>query len=196
MKIVYCLNWYWFKNRPTEPMTEEQARVRFNTDGAMKFTIALIADDSPNGVPFATIETMPHGDGISVTRYTASGTEVLALGYEKIGDRMFAFGANQCYYSAPGKSEEQLLTETSMVESYAFSPDSSDARVRRQLGDAFYEFISLRVSQSQQRSEANWKPLLEFGNWEAYVPPTLAEFHDGLTIEEDVVLQRSDAYPG
>ncbi|WP_212555245.1 hypothetical protein [Tsukamurella paurometabola] len=178
-------------------MTEAQARARFDTDGATKLTVALISDESPDGVPFATIETMPHGNGVSVNRYTASGTPILGIGYKEIDGRMFAFGANEFHYPDPRESESTLLslTAASKVEAYSFTPDGT-AEVRRQLNEALYEFISLKVAQTPERSEANWKPLLKFGNWDAYIPPTLAEFHEGLTIEEDVVLNRSDAYPG
>ncbi|GAA1011945.1 hypothetical protein GCM10009551_097400 [Nocardiopsis tropica] len=197
MKVVYCQNWYWFKNRPTEPMTEEQAQRRFNTDGEMKFTIALISNESVDGVPFGTIETMPHGKGITVTRYSASGTPILGIAYGKTGDRMFAFGANENHYSISQDPGNRLLTEmdADVIESYRFSTDGT-ADVRRQMSEAVYEFISLKVAQTPERSEANWKPLLGFGDWDVYVPPTLEEFHEGLTIEEDAVLNRSDAYPG
>lgn len=178
-------------------MTEEQARRRFNTDGETKLTVALISDESVDGVPFGTIETMPHSDGVTATRYSASGTPVLGISYEKIGDRMFAFGANENRYSVSQDPENQFLTEmdADVIESYRFSTDGT-ADVRRQVSEAMYEFISLKVAQTPERSEANWKQLLKFGNWDTYIPPTLAEFHEGLTIEEDVVLNRSDAYPG
>jgi len=159
MTFHYFERWNFLQDRPIDPLTEADARDRY--DSGPWFSVALSSDPQfgERGVlPEALLEVEPKADAVKAYFFTPAGSVALVYWFRREGDRLFLAQTLQYHYDdeAKHRRSESVLTST-----FSFSPDGS-VTIRD-------DDKSQQTVQSSERSgvdvSSNWDVVPEFGAW-------------------------------
>jgi hypothetical protein len=158
MTYLYCWKWNERRRSPVDELTEEQAR-RAWEDGP-QLGVAAGERLEPGKVPAYTLTMSPHGEDVSVHRYTAEGSIESITGYETFEGRLFLSDVTEYLY--PDDGQFHGMSASTASRTYTFRPDGY-SRLRTSVeeadADTVEEFTDVDVSD-------HWLDPLEWGDWE------------------------------
>ncbi len=165
MEFSYCREWNDAQWVAIDPMSAEEARLRFEGRVAEPFHwFSVVArrdgvqDDGP--VEFI-LEVLPHADYIKAKFFEVSHSLGLTFGFTTIDARLFLDEITQ--YSYGDGAGYHLESDATVIDASSFAADGS---VHRTLDDTSKPTVSEEDYRNVDVS-VHWEPIPEFGQWES-----------------------------
>jgi len=164
VRYEYCREWDTASRTPLEPLSEMEARQRF--EGQVPepdhwFSVAALRDDSrPDSVPDFTLEVLPHAEFVNVAFLDEFASERFNYGLTRIDDRLFMSHVTEHRY--PDDGRHHGLHEATFVEEFLFRPDGYVKRVVMDESDSMTHASEYRDVDVAQ----HWQEVPGFGDWE------------------------------
>ena len=157
MSTVYCQQWNLLLAAPTDPISEPDARVRF--EQGPWFSVVL---DGERGVPRAAIELQPGPAVAKVFLFTPAGSIDRISTFRRAGDRLRVTDTTVYRYA---DDDRHLQSDSTVIESVLFKPDGTARRVCKDKTQASLVVEDCDGVVAGEREV----PVPAFGNWEPLV---------------------------
>ena len=165
IKYIYCERWAYSACEPAGPLSEAEARTRFEgkvPDPDDWFTVAGLQGDAESAsVPEFVLEVTPGAEFVYTHLVDQWQRICFIYNFRDIDGRLFLF--NRVEYSYPEDDRYLNQAQASRIESILFRPDGY---MRRRLKDK-----SKATNEEWEYKDVelvdNWEAKPEFGEWVA-----------------------------
>lgn len=156
MQVSYCRRWNFKRNRPIDPLTEEEARQR---DEAGELYSVVVGDPA---APDRIIEVV-RPNHIGVWFFDPQQRQSLNYTFRRAGDgRMFL--RNIIRWAYPN-DEARMLNQCSLIEEIQYEEGGiAHHEVRDKEADEIK-----RTSYRDVSLDINWEPVPAFGDWDSII---------------------------
>ncbi|KZC96525.1 MULTISPECIES: hypothetical protein [Clavibacter] len=164
MKYIYCERWDGEFNEPINPLSEADARNRF--DGLVPepdhwFSVAALKDDARDRtVPEFLLEVIPHADFVNVSFLDELGRQRFRYGFTNLQGRLFMSNVTEHRY--PADRSFHRINEANAVEEFVFKPEGYAKHVVMDDADPLTHVSEYR----EVKMDRHWERVPQFGDWE------------------------------